>query len=249
MGSGTEVAKEAAEIIVADDNFASIEAGVEEGRFAYDNVRKVTYLLISTGAAEVLLFALALVAGLALPLLPVQILWLNLVTNGIQDVALAFEGGEPGAMARPPRPPAERVFNRRMVRQTIVAGAAMGLLAFANWWMLLAAGWEEPEARARLLLLFVLLQNFHVFSCRSETESAFRVPLRRNRVLAIGVPAALGIHLLAMHLPPMRRILQLEPIGVGEWPVPLVMAASVLLTMEVFKRWQARGPARLGAAS
>lgn len=115
MGSGTDVAKDMAEMIVTDDNFASIVAGVEEGRFAYDNVRKVTYLLIATGAAEVLLFTLSLLAGLPLPMLAVHILWLNLVTNGIQDVALAFEGGEPGAMQRPPRRPSEGIFNGLMI--------------------------------------------------------------------------------------------------------------------------------------
>jgi P-type Ca2+ transporter type 2C len=243
MGSGTDVAKDTAEIILTDDNFASIEAGVEEGRFAYDNVRKVTYLLISTGAAEVLLFGLVLAAGLPLPLLPVQILWLNLVTNGIQDVALAFEGGEPGAMARPPRPPGERIFNRRMIEQTVVAGAAMGLLAFLAWRMLMSAGWTEVEARGHLLLLFVLMQNFHVFNCRSESSSAFRVPLRRNRALMVGVPAALGIHVLAMRVPLLQDILQVRPIPPGEWLAPLATAAAILVTMEVFKLlWARRRP-------
>src|SRR5690606_22361684 len=93
---GTDVAREAADLILTDDNFASIAVGVEEGRIAYANVRKVTFLLISTGAAELVLFILAIVAGMPLPLLPAQILWLNLVTNGIQDVALAFEPGEGG---------------------------------------------------------------------------------------------------------------------------------------------------------
>jgi P-type Ca2+ transporter type 2C len=240
MGSGTDVAKDTAEIILTDDNFASIEAGVEEGRFAYDNVRKVTYLLISTGAAEVLLFGLVLAAGLPLPLLPVQILWLNLVTNGIQDVALAFEGGEPGAMTRPPRPPGERIFNRRMIEQTVVAGAAMGLLAFLAWRMLMSAGWTEVEARGHLLLLFVLMQNFHVFNCRSESSSAFRVPLRRNRALMVGVPAALGIHVLAMRVPLLQDILQVRPIPPGEWLAPLATAAAILVTMEVFKLLWAR---------
>jgi len=105
MGSGTDVAKEVGSMIVLDDNFKSIIAGVEEGRFAYDNVRKVIYLLISTGSAEIILFLISVFAGLPLPLLAVQLLWLNLVTNGIQDVALAFEGGEPGAMKRAPRKP------------------------------------------------------------------------------------------------------------------------------------------------
>ena len=120
MGSGTDVAKEVGAMIVADDNFSSIVAGIEEGRFAYDNVRKVVYLLISAGAAEVLMFIAAVLLGMPIPLLAVQLLWLNLVTNGIQDVALAFEDGEPGAMQRKPRSPEETIFNGQMIWQTVV---------------------------------------------------------------------------------------------------------------------------------
>ena len=235
MGSGTDVTKDTASLIVTDDNFASIEAGVEEGRFAYDNIRKVTYLLISMGTAEVLLFVLSLLFGLPLPLLPVQLLWLNLVTNGIQDVALAFEGGEPGTMNRPPRKPEEGIFNRLMIEQTVVAGLAMGLLAFANWYALLNTGMSEFDARDRLLLLFVLIQNFHVFNCRSEYESVFKVPLQRNYVLVFGVLAATGIHIAAMHIPVMQRILQIAPIRFDEWVIPFAMASVMLIVMEVFK--------------
>lgn len=244
MGSGTDVTKDTASLIVTDDNFASIEAGVEEGRFAYANIRKVTYLLISMGTAEVLLFVLSLLFGLPLPLLPVQLLWLNLVTNGIQDVALAFEGGEAGTMNRPPRKPGEGIFNRLMIEQTVVAGLAMGLLAFANWYALLNTGMSEFDARARLLLLFVLIQNFHVFNCRSEYESVFRVPLQRNYMLLFGVLAATGIHILAMHIPVMQRLLQIAPIRPAEWLVPFAMASVVMIVMEVFKlikHRQARG--------
>jgi magnesium-transporting ATPase (P-type) len=141
MGSGIDVAKDTASIIVTDDNFASIVAGIEEGRFAYDNIRKVTYLLISTGAAEIVLFTLALFVGLPLPLFAVQLLWLNLVTNGIQDVALAFEAGESEAMNRPPRKPKEGIFNKLMVQQTVVSGTTMGLLSFGVWYWLLESGW------------------------------------------------------------------------------------------------------------
>jgi magnesium-transporting ATPase (P-type) len=235
MGSGTDIAKDTASMIVTNDNFASIVAGIEEGRYAYDNVRKVTYLLISTGAAEVLLIALALLFGLPLPLLAVQILWLNLVTNGIQDVALAFEGGEPGAMKRRPRRPTEGIFNRLMVTQTVTSGAVMGLVVFGVWYWLLSNGWEETAARNLVLLLMVLFQNFHAFNCRSEHESAFRVPFRRNPVLVIGVLAAQGIHLLAMQLPFMQVVLDVAPVSSQEWLVLLLLASTILVTMELFK--------------
>ena len=176
MGSGTDLAKDTASIIVTDDAFSSIVAGVHEGRIIYDNIRKVTYLLISTGFAEVVLFTLSLLAGLPLPLLAVQLLWLNLVTNGIQDVALAFEGGEPGVMKKKPRPPSETIINRLMAEETIVSGLYMGVSAFVVWYFLIGAGVEETAARNLVLLLMVLLENAHVFNCRSESISAFRIP-------------------------------------------------------------------------
>ncbi len=236
MGSGTDVAKEVGLMIVTDDNFASIVAGVEEGRFAYDNVRKVIYLLISTGAAEVLMFFSAVLANLPIPLLAVQLLWLNLVTNGIQDVALAFEGGEPGAMKRKPRRPEEKIFDSRMVMQTIVSGLTIGAVAFIYWyWAVRVENMDEALARNSILLLMVLLQNVHVFNCRSESVSAFRVPFSRNIILVVGVFVAQGIHILSMHTPFMQTILGVEPVSISQWLYSLVLALSVLLVMEIYK--------------
>lgn len=240
MGSGSDVAKDVASLIVTDDNFASIEAGVEEGRFAYDNVRKVTYLLISTGFAEVVLLVLAVVVGFPLPLFAVQLLWLNLVTNGIQDVALAFEAGEPGAMRRPLRKPTEGIFNPLMVKQTLVSGLTIGLVGFAVWFWLLSTGYDEFTARNLLLLLMMLFENVHVFNCRSEYTSAFRVPLRNNRILVIGVAVAFGAHILSMQIPLMQSLLRVAPVKLNEFGLMLVLALSVLIVMEVFKRVRRR---------
>lgn len=224
-------------MIVLDDNFSSIVAGVEEGRFAYDNVRKVIYLLISTGAAEIILFILSIIAGLPLPLLAVQLLWLNLVTNGIQDVALAFEGGEPGAMLKKPRKPSETIFNPMMIRQTLVASATMGLIVFGFWyWLINYVQMNETHARNLILLLMVFMQNFHVFNCRSETVSAFRVPLKRNTILVFGVLLAQGIHIISMQMIPfMQNILRLEPITVTEWLYVLALAIPMIISLEIFK--------------
>lgn len=236
MGSGTDVAKEVGSMIVVDDNFASIVSGVEEGRYAYDNVRKVIYLLISTGAAEVLMFIGAISTGLPIPLLAVQLLWLNLVTNGIQDVALAFEGGEPGAMKRKPRKPNEKIFDPKMVTQTIASGFTMAVLAFAAWyWLIEVKAFDEPSARNIVLLLLVLLQNIHVFNCRSESESAFKVPISRNYILIFGVILAQGIHILSMQLPFMQKILRIETVRFTDWFIVLLMACVLLFVMELFK--------------
>ncbi len=238
-GSGTDVAKDTSSMIVTDDTFSSIVAGVEEGRVAYDNIRKVTLLLISTGLSEVILFILALLVGLPIPLLAVQLLWLNLVTNGIQGVAMAFEAGEPGVMYRKPREPEEGIFNNLMIKETLVSGATIGMIAFAVWMWLLGEGYEENWARNLLLLLMVLFENFHVFNCRSEYRSAFRVPIRNNYFLVIGVVMMQALHILAMQVPFMQGLLSISPVTFQSWFSFFVIAATIIVVMEIFKKIRA----------
>jgi magnesium-transporting ATPase (P-type) len=240
MGSGSDVAKDTASIIITDDNFTSIVAGIEEGRFAYDNIRKVTYLLISTGFAEVILFTLSLMFGLPLPLLAVQLLWLNLVTNGIQDVALAFEAGEKGAMKRKPRSPDEGIFNRLMVQETLVSAVTIGLVAFGVWYWILSTGWDETAARNMVILLMVLLENMHALNCRSEYRSLFRIPFRANPILILGIVAAQGIHILSMYIPVMQDFLQIAPVPVAQWGTLLGISCVILIVMELFKFTRSR---------
>ncbi|MEX2595081.1 MAG: HAD-IC family P-type ATPase [Anditalea sp.] len=241
MGYGTDVAKDTASIIVSDNNFASIAAGVEEGRSTYSNLRKIIYLLISTGAAELLMIALSLVFQLPLPFLPVQLLWLNLVTNGIQDVALAFEPGDASEMAHPPRKPSETVFDKLMIKQTLLSAVTISLVTFGLWYHLLSnLHWEEATARNAILLLMVLLQNFHVLNCRSETKSIFKLPLWKNPVLTIGILAAQGIHILAMHIPFMQNLLALSPIPLMDWVKLFATASIILFAMEIFKFFRSR---------
>ena len=170
--AGTDVAREAAELVVSDDDFSSIVNGIEEGRVAYDNVRKVVAQLTATGAAEVILVCLTLAAGgimmlldfdrfvtegaILLPLLPVQLLWLNLVTNGIQGVALAFEPSEGDVLTRQPRPPEEPVFNRLMIERTLVAASVMAFVSFGLFFWALWQGMEVAAASNLLLLVMVL---------------------------------------------------------------------------------------------
>jgi len=235
MGSGTDVAKDTASIIITDDDFSSIVAGIEEGRYAYDNIRKVTYLLVSTGFAEIVLFTLALVIGLPLPLLAVQLLWLNLVTNGVQDVALAFEAGEPETMKRRPRNPEEGIFNRLMIQETLLSGLLMGIIAFGAYFWLLSSGWDEFAARNVLVLLMVLLENFHALNCRSEFRSLLRVPLKNNYYLIIGILVAQAIHIAAMMTPVMQELLRIGPVSLETWGSLLALASLVIVGMEIFK--------------
>jgi magnesium-transporting ATPase (P-type) len=232
---GTDVARDAADLVLTDDNFASVVAGVEEGRAAYANIRKVIYLLISTGAAEVVLFLLSVVGGLPVPLTAVQLLWLNLVTNGGQDVALAFEKREPGVLDRPPRRPDEPIFDRLMIRQTAVSGVYTGVVAYVFFAWVLAQGWGEFEARNMLLFLMVLFENVHVFNCRSETRSVFRIPLSNNWPLIAAVVGAQTLHVSAAFVPGLRGVLQIEPISVAMWLTLVPVAISVLAVMELDK--------------
>jgi magnesium-transporting ATPase (P-type) len=232
---GTDAARAAADLILANDNLATIVPGIEEGRIAYDNVRKLIYLLITTGLGEIVLFLLAIIAQLPVPLFAVQLLWLNLVTNGIQDVALAFEKGEPGILARQPRPPHERLFERRMITQVLVTGFYMGGAAFAFYAWSLDRGLSEPVARNLLLLLMVLFENVHALNARSETRSVFRIPFAANPFLIVAIVAAQGLHIAAMYMPGMSGVLDVQPVALTDWLMVAAVAASLLLVGEILK--------------
>ena len=233
--SGTDVARETADIIITDDNFNSIVSGIEEGRISYANVRKVIFLLISTGAAELVLFTLALLTGLPLPLLAVQLLWLNLVTNGIQDVALAFEPGEGDELRHRPRPPKESIFNRIMIERVVISALVIGTVAFLLFRTLLEWGYSVEEARNGTLLLMVLFENVHVFNCRSETLSLFRHNPMRNRVLLFGTMIAQAIHIGAMYTPWISDVLGIQPVSIEQWFMLLGLALTVTVVMEFHK--------------
>lgn len=236
MGSGTDVAKETSTMIIINDNFSSIVDGVEEGRFAYNNIRKVVYFLLSSGVAEIFIFLLAIIFSLPLPFFAAQLLWINVVTNGIQDISLAFEAGEAGAMKKPPRLPREGIFNRLMTQEMLASGLLMGLVCFFVWLYLLnILGWSEVSARNFILMLMVLFQNIHVLNCRSETNSVFRIPIRKNIILFFGIIMAQGLHIFATYNPFLQRALQTEPISLREWFYLFLIASSVLWTMEIFK--------------
>ncbi len=233
--SGTDVAREAAELVISDDHFATITAGIEEGRIAYGNIRNVIYLLISTGAAEVVLVALAISFGLPLPLLPVQLLWLNLVTNGIQDVALAFEPGLGDELKRPPRPPREPIFNRLMIERTIVGALVMGFVSFGLFVWALDQGWSVEDARNAVLLLMVLFENVHIFNCRSETRSAFALSPLRSPVLMIGMLTAFSIHVSMLYLPFGNALLGTKPVDASLWLMLFMLSLSILMLLELHK--------------
>jgi calcium-translocating P-type ATPase len=232
---GTDVAREAADIVLADDNFVSIHAAVEIGRVTFDNLRKATFFLISSGAAEVMLIVSALALGWPLPMLPAQLLWLNLVTNGLQDVALAFEPGERDVLDRPPRPTREGIVSRLLWERTVIAGLVMGagtLWLFA--WAHDATG-SIVHAQSVALTTMVVFQAFHAGNSRSERRSLFSMSPFSNRFLVLAVVAAVGLHFAALYTPLLSAILRVEPLPLEAWVRIVLVALSVIVAMEVHK--------------
>lgn len=235
---GTDVARDAADLILTDDNFASIVAGIEEGRVAYDNLRKVILLTISTGAAEILLMLLSTLTGLPPPLTAVQLLWLNLITNGIQDVALAFEGGEPGVLGRPARQANAPVFDRRMIEQVALSGVAIGLVGYVFYWFALFYGMGHGAAQGAVLWLLVWCENAHCFNCRSENRSAFRIPIANNPLLIGAVIATQMLQIGVLAVPPLRDLLSLGSMSVAEGLNLAGLGITILVVMEAYKRFR-----------
>lgn len=168
-------------------------------------------------------------------------LWLNLVTNGIQDVALAFERGRGDELQSPPRRPDEPVFDRLMIERVVLGGAWMAMLCFTAYSLLLAAEVAVDDARNGVMLLMVLLQNVDAFNARSETRSAFRIPLSHNPLLVFGVAGALLSHVAVMHIPLMQRVLSIGPVSGSTWLMLGAAALSLLAVMELQKiSWRLR---------
>jgi magnesium-transporting ATPase (P-type) len=244
---GTDVAREAADMVLADDNFVSIHAAVEEGRVTFDNVRKVTFFLLSTGVGTFAVIPVAMLLGWPLILVPAQLLWLNLVTKGLQDLALAFEPGEPDVLEHPPRPRREPIITPLLWWRTLLVGAVMaagGLVMFG--WAIAQPDYSLEQARTVALTTLVLFQAFHLGSSRSERRSVLTVPLLSNRFLLLAQAGALGVHVAALYVPFTQTVLRVAPIGAGAWWRILAISASVLLVVELdklFRRGSSSRPA------
>lgn len=236
MGSGTDIARETADMIIANDDFASIVAGVKEGRTAYANIRKITYFLLSCGFAEVLFFCLSILLDLPIPLLAIQLLWLNVVTDGVQDFALSFEKSEQNILKEKPRSPKESVFNRELIREIFVSGAVIGLVVFATWVFLLKnLHMDEKIARGYIMALMVFIQNIHVFNCRSEQKSAFKVPLRNNWFVIAGIIVTLGLQVAVMEIPVLSHFLETDSIPLTDLAFLFLIATVIFIVMEIYK--------------
>ncbi|MEJ2333690.1 MAG: HAD-IC family P-type ATPase [Desulfobulbaceae bacterium] len=233
--TGTDVAKEAADIVLSDDNFASIVAAVREGRIVYDNIKKVTIFLVSCGLGELLTIIACMLAGLHIPYLPAQILWLNLVTNGFQDVALAFEPGEKDVLSRKPRPSRERILSALMIQRTLLMGSILGFGTFIVYYLELASGVPVDSARSVALTTMVFFQFYQAMNCRSETLSIFEMHPLSNPFLFVSIIGAFFAHLAVLYVPALQYVFRTVPLDFGQWVIVVVSSVTVVIGVELDK--------------
>lgn len=233
--TGTDVTKEASDMLIMDDNFASIFNAVHEGRVVFDNIRKVILFLIPTGFAAVLSILMTMLLGNPIPYVPAQLLWINLVTNGLQHIALAFEPGEKGIIRRPPRDPKEGIMSKLMIQRTIIVALLISLGVVYVFVSALDNGASIEKARTLAVTTMVFFQFFQTWNCRSENISIFRISPFSNPFLFYTMIAAFFAQLAFIYVPALHLIFRTEPISTDEWLWILPVAFSVIVVIEIDK--------------
>jgi Ca2+-transporting ATPase len=239
--SGTDVAKEASDMVLLDDNFATIVAAVEEGRVIYDNIRKFIKYLLATNSGEIWVMLVTPLLGMPLALLPLQILWINLVTDGLPALALSMEPPEPDIMRRPPHRPDESIFARGLGRHVLWVGILMGCLSIAvgySYWQSHKTSWQTV-----LFTTLTLAQMAHVLAIRSERVSLFRIGLFSNKPLLAAVSLTILLQFALIYLPPLQTIFRTVPLSVFDLGVTFGVAAAIFAAVE-FEKWVSRSPGR-----
>ena len=243
--TGTEVSKEAADMVLADDDFATIVAAVEEGRRIYDNIRRFVRYLLTTNSAEIWVMTLAPFLGLPFPLLAVQILWMNLVTDGLPALALGVEPTERGTMRRPPRAPSESLFARGLWQHTIWVGLLMASVALAVQAHAIGQGWPW---QTMVFATLAFLQLGHALAIRSESESLFRLGLGSNLPLTLAVAATFVVQLALIYVPALQPIFGTVALSWPQLAIVLVASTAGFAAVEV-EKWVGRrtsGPTSAG---
>ncbi len=246
--TGTDVTKETADMVLTDDNYASIVSAIEEGRVIYSNIRKFVFYLISCNIGEILIIFLAMLAGLPIPLRPIQLLWLNLVTDGAPALALGLEKGDPDIMKRPPRPSKEPVINREMliglaVQAVVMTAAVLGayLIAGAHT----QANADDPLLPRWQTVAFATLicsELLRAYTARSERYALLKIGVFGNQWMQYAVGASFVLLLLAVYVPFLQRIFGTVSLSIGDWlmMLPFILMASVAAELtKTYLRWRA----------
>ncbi|MUG85828.1 calcium-translocating P-type ATPase, SERCA-type [Paenibacillus timonensis] len=241
--TGTDVSKEASSLILSDDNFTSIVAAIEEGRSIYENIRKFIRYLLASNVGEILTMFFAMLAGLPLPLLPIQILWVNLVTDGLPAMALGVDQPEKDLMEHKPRGANENIFARRLGWKIISRGVLIGLCTLGAFWLTLRVAPSDPaqliKAQSVAFATLVMAQLIHVFDCRSS-RSIFHRNILQNKYLVAAVLSSIALLLGVMYIEPLQPIFKTVPLGMREWAITLVAAGIPTFLMGAGSVWSSK---------
>ena len=235
MGSGTDVAKDTASMIITDDNFKSIVAGVKEGRIAYANIRKITLFLLSCGMAEVLFYLLSDGFNYELPLIAIQLLWINVVTDGLQDMALSFETASSDIMKEKPRSTKESLFNKDLMLEVAIFGGTIGLMVFTTWKFLMDKNTDLLLARSIVMTLMVFIQNIHVLNCRSEKNSIFTTSILTNKFVIITIISSIILQFIVTKTKVLANLLNITTLSIPSVIVIFAISLIIIITAEIYK--------------
>jgi Ca2+-transporting ATPase len=236
--TGTDVARQAADMVVTDDNFASIAAAVDEGRTIYGNIRRSIHYLLSCNASELLVMLLAILLAQPLPLLPVQILWINLVSDGFPALALAVEPAHEDAMRRPPRPPGEAVLTRPRIRLIARQGFFLAVFPLLLFVVSLRGGADLVQARTVLFSALVFSQLSHAFNCRSDTALLLDLGISTNRPLLYAVTATALLQAGIVLVPAAHQVLDITTLTPAQWGLAVTVGVMPVAGMELEKVWR-----------
>ncbi len=242
---GTEVAKESADMVLTDDNFATIEAAVEEGRGVFENLTKFIVWTLPTNIGEGLVILAAIFAGVTLPLLPVQILWINMTTAVLLGLMLAFEPKEADIMRRPPRDPKTPILDGTLILRICIVGLIMLIGAFGSFEWALGQGFSDAAARTVAVNVFVMVEVFYLFNCRSLTKSMFGLGLFTNRWIVVGVSVMVALQLAFTYVPVMNQMFHSAPIGWDAW-WRILLTGAVAYAVIGIEKWLRRQWGRRG---
>ena len=244
--TGTDVAKEAAHMVLTDDNFATIVKAVREGRRIFDNIRKFIKYTMTSNSGEIWTIFLAPFFGLPIPLLPIHILWINLVTDGLPGLALAVEGPEKDIMKRPPRHPKESIFAQGLGTHIIWVGLLMGGISILTQALSIKSG--TAHWQTMVFTVLCLSQIGHVLAIRSETESIFSMGILSNKPLLGAVALTFGLQMATIYVPLLNPIFKTEPLSLNELAFTLIMSSAVFIAVEIEKAIKRRRRKGTGAA-
>ena len=236
--NGSDVAKQAADLVLLDDNFATLVCAVEEGRIIYSNMRKFIRYLLSCNFGEVLTSLFAMFAGMPVPLLPMQILLINLVTDGLPAIALSLEPSENQTMAEPPRSIKETIFSNGLISKILVRGILIALSTLTVFTLIFRMTLSIELARTATFLALIGLQLVHVFECKSEKKSIFRINYLNNRklIFAVGLSSALAV--TSVWFEPISRVLKNYPLSLDHILIVLLLVFIVPFFSGVWKEIQ-----------